>query len=661
MCVPIVEFQFRYLGREWIGIDRLRMDKFMMLARRQLRQAFVWLAKREWKQDVVEKMCKLFKDYVVRANPTPLDNKTSLGYQVISLFVICHSVIKKYVRQFQLHFTDMFLEELAKIGGEELPDGVIRSFLQPFIEEIKLGHDDRLGDHIEERIFQHLMMQSDVGIAYEEEDSEDDEDDDVEDEMDQDDDDDGIMDDEEGDISLLDGMSAQDPRAGRVDVTIPQLIVDYKALAEQLYEAGKDQKVKKAKRAKLYKLSKQFKALEAGKYPLAAEYEEDGEEEEEIPFINFNKAAKANMKKTEADAERVRADQKAYKDVMKKKRKGVELYSQPASEDEPMEDGEGDSDSNDDLEETRNPSRVKFVKAKSTNEPTKEKPEKNEGRPKSPKAKKQKQEVEEHSYPTSVEKSKKAKSKNLEKEGTPKKSKQILSPAQGSSKNDKKKAKKKRVSEYETENVNDRLKPEISEDLVSDDESKKKGKKRKRQSNEAEGLTQTQESPVTKKKKKSQTDEGTGLDGYAPPSIKATTDMPTPVFLRKALKKLNKGKSPKAAIADSKATPSPTKKPKSKKLNFALTCNKFQTVSEHTEQLINSPDLPYDSKKKPKQGLLKNKTDISIVETPSPLGDRKAMTKELQKNTLRNSMVKQETMKEMQKVLQGRMRASDFF
>ena len=75
---------------------------------------------------------------------------------------------------FQLHFVDVFLEELAKVGGGEgeredgtLADENIRLFLVPFVSQLKDGKDERLRSHLEERIFQHLMRQSDVGIAYE--------------------------------------------------------------------------------------------------------------------------------------------------------------------------------------------------------------------------------------------------------------------------------------------------------------------------------------------------------------------------------------------------------------------------------------------------------------------------------------------------------------
>ena len=109
-----------------------------------------------------------------------------------SVYPSCHSPAKPPSRKsapssssqsgpsslgFQLHFADVFLEELAKVIGQEeeeedddsLPlDETIRSFLRPFTAVLREARDARLRGHVEERVFHHLMRQSDVGIAYDE-------------------------------------------------------------------------------------------------------------------------------------------------------------------------------------------------------------------------------------------------------------------------------------------------------------------------------------------------------------------------------------------------------------------------------------------------------------------------------------------------------------
>ena len=141
-------------AREWTGIDQWRMDKFMMFLRRFLRQIFNFLAKTQWER--VPAIQAVFSQAVIS------NKEAALG--------------------FRLHFTDVFLEELAKIGGENLKSEVILALVEPFASQlVDQNGDERLAKHIVERIFQHLMRQSDVGIASEEAlDGDDDEEDDEE-------------------------------------------------------------------------------------------------------------------------------------------------------------------------------------------------------------------------------------------------------------------------------------------------------------------------------------------------------------------------------------------------------------------------------------------------------------------------------------------------
>ena len=88
-------------GREWVGIDQWRMDKFMMLTRRYLRQIFTYLAKSNWEE--VKKITEIFSSSVI-SNP-----KATLG--------------------FRLHFTDVYLEEVAKAGGEEMNSDILLNLI----------------------------------------------------------------------------------------------------------------------------------------------------------------------------------------------------------------------------------------------------------------------------------------------------------------------------------------------------------------------------------------------------------------------------------------------------------------------------------------------------------------------------------------------------
>ena len=45
---------------------------------------------------------------------------------------------------------------------------VLKWFSEPFAKELAEGDDERLANHIEERIYQHLMRQTEIGVASEE-------------------------------------------------------------------------------------------------------------------------------------------------------------------------------------------------------------------------------------------------------------------------------------------------------------------------------------------------------------------------------------------------------------------------------------------------------------------------------------------------------------
>lgn len=279
------------LGREWFGIDRLRMDKFMMLVRRCLRQMLAYVKEKEWDVAVVEQVTSVLKQDVMLAEP----KDTSLG--------------------FQLHVADVFLEELAKIGADSVGAPTVTIFLQPFIEVLVSSKEDRLRDHIAERIFHHLIRQSDPGIewAVNEEmgGAEENGHENGEEAMEED----GEEQEEEEEDSEDD--SAVDPRAGGVDVTLPQIQVDYQGLAQQLFDLGSGSDVRKANRELLYQLSKNFKDVTQEVFPLGADLDLD----QEIEKISIKKATK-RLKKFDEDYQKANEKNKlAFKVRIKKEQK----------------------------------------------------------------------------------------------------------------------------------------------------------------------------------------------------------------------------------------------------------------------------------------------------------------------------------------------------
>merc|ERR1719400_905339 len=114
----------------------------MMFVRRFLRQSLKQIANADWEDVLLEAFIDVIKKEVVLTDAA----NASLG--------------------FQLHFTDVFLEEVAKVGGESLPAKVVGKLVQPWVELVATSTDLRLIEHSEERIFNHLLRQSDPGIKY---------------------------------------------------------------------------------------------------------------------------------------------------------------------------------------------------------------------------------------------------------------------------------------------------------------------------------------------------------------------------------------------------------------------------------------------------------------------------------------------------------------
>ena len=52
-------------GREWFGIDRWRVDKFMMFTRRFLRSTFKFVSQSDWSQETLSEIMGIFRDSLI--------------------------------------------------------------------------------------------------------------------------------------------------------------------------------------------------------------------------------------------------------------------------------------------------------------------------------------------------------------------------------------------------------------------------------------------------------------------------------------------------------------------------------------------------------------------------------------------------------------------
>ncbi|GAB5363516.1 hypothetical protein AAMO2058_000889800 [Amorphochlora amoebiformis] len=132
---------FETLGREWGGIDALRMDKFMMLVRDILYQILMYLKKSNFELSVIKAVTNVFST---------------------SLFLVESKVDN---RGLCLHSTEIFIDELTKAlkdpafgGGDNVPS--FKSFLQllsPFFDYLRFGPDRSHFKFVREEVFDRLI------------------------------------------------------------------------------------------------------------------------------------------------------------------------------------------------------------------------------------------------------------------------------------------------------------------------------------------------------------------------------------------------------------------------------------------------------------------------------------------------------------------------
>jgi ribosomal RNA-processing protein 1 len=93
---PAISLQFfkaflKTMSLEWFGIDQWRIDKFMMLIRRFVRQTLFVLKNNEWKDELVDLFVQAIDQTVLDTESVPLCSLT-------------------------MHFNDIILEELGKVS-----------------------------------------------------------------------------------------------------------------------------------------------------------------------------------------------------------------------------------------------------------------------------------------------------------------------------------------------------------------------------------------------------------------------------------------------------------------------------------------------------------------------------------------------------------------
>ncbi|XP_064651343.1 ribosomal RNA processing protein 1 homolog B-like [Lineus longissimus] len=122
--------------REWYGIDRLRIDKFMMLIRRMFRQTLVVLKKSKWSKNLVTRLLELLSKDLISA-----DGNAPIGVRT--------------------HLIDVFYTELTRVASDELSSDQVLTFFEPFIQLYAKGKNKKQMN----RFFMEIIIDSDVGLS----------------------------------------------------------------------------------------------------------------------------------------------------------------------------------------------------------------------------------------------------------------------------------------------------------------------------------------------------------------------------------------------------------------------------------------------------------------------------------------------------------------
>ncbi|XP_018006724.1 ribosomal RNA processing protein 1 homolog A [Hyalella azteca] len=290
--------------REWDRVNQFMVDKMMMLFRRVIRQAIFRLADQNWLHS--DQFVQMLEDTVIR----PLDHEHKFG------------------RGPKLHLSSIYLEELAKGNNEALTHDVIMVFLRPYIKVLAVSHCQWYVKDVITNVFHHLLRQSDVGVdnksyllegetlakptdygfddrnipkegndALSENESEDDNDEEVDIETDE-----GVeMEQDEEDLEEGEEEEEEfplDPRAGNVDVLLPQLRVNYEDVSGALFEVANSEGIYKKNHAKLMVLVRQFMDVVGGVYPLKMFPEDYNKDlpQEELNEVDVDKALDRALK-----------------------------------------------------------------------------------------------------------------------------------------------------------------------------------------------------------------------------------------------------------------------------------------------------------------------------------------------------------------------------
>ncbi|NXK81515.1 RRP1B protein, partial [Amazona guildingii] len=280
------------MNREWNGIDNLRLDKYYMLMRKILRQSFEVLKRNEWDESLIEVFLQLQMKEVM--DP---DSSAPTGIK--------------------LHFIDIYLDELAKVGAKELTADQNLKFIEPFCKIAAKSKDRCVLHAVATGIFEMIVDQSPYAIE------------DLMKELDNNSDEEDVSEeDKQENEEVLETkadrcLSRKSAQSSEKTANVNEntgggigtvLQFDYKAVADKLFELASKKNTPSLNRKRLYKLVKKFQDLAEGIFPQ--DFPEDvSTDEDDDEFSRRRRKKKAVKPWKENKMEKVKEDEQEISSV----------------------------------------------------------------------------------------------------------------------------------------------------------------------------------------------------------------------------------------------------------------------------------------------------------------------------------------------------------
>ncbi|NXE83280.1 RRP1B protein, partial [Cochlearius cochlearius] len=306
------------MNREWNGIDNLRLDKYYMLMRMILRKSFEVLKRNEWDESLTE----LFLQLLMKEVMEPESNAPT---------------------GIKLHFIDIYLDELAKVGAKELTADQNLKFIEPFCKIAAKSKDRCMLHAVATGIFEIIVDQSPYAIE------------DLMKELGSNSDEEDVCEEDKQENEevlktkadrCLSRKSAQssekteDVYENADDGIGTVLQFDYKAVADKLFELASKKTTPSLNRKRLYKLVKNFQipypSSSTGIFPQ--DFPEDVSTDEDDDEFSRGRRKKKAIKPWEKNKlEKVKEDEQEMSStkeasVPQKKRKKRKKRDSPSAD-----------------------------------------------------------------------------------------------------------------------------------------------------------------------------------------------------------------------------------------------------------------------------------------------------------------------------------------